>query len=170
MGHGRVGRTFDTIVGGGVKLGLWGPRSKLCSNTKQFDHNWYSPCCQCTETYSHVSSKQKSNPFVSAKYKQPSGQSFLPRIGSLLRQVPYTIRLMPTEDTWHNCGWRSCFDTLGLTFESGFHRWYLSCCQCTIHAFMFPPYKSNICTWSRSDFRARQFHVLVLSCMKSISN
>ena len=28
---------------------------------KQFAHNWYLPCCQCTGTCSHVSSTQKYN-------------------------------------------------------------------------------------------------------------
>ena len=43
---------------------------------KQFSHSRYLPCCQCTETYSRVSSIQKYLP-ASDKCKQPSGESFL---------------------------------------------------------------------------------------------
>ena len=40
----------------GVSLGLRGPRFNTGIHPmKQFAHNWYLPCCQCTETCSHVS-------------------------------------------------------------------------------------------------------------------
>ena len=40
----------------GVPVKLWGPRFNTgIHRMKQFAHNLYLPCCQCTETCSHVS-------------------------------------------------------------------------------------------------------------------
>ena len=46
----------------GMSLRFWGPRFNTGIHLmKQFAHNWYLYCCQCTETCSHVSFIQNSD-------------------------------------------------------------------------------------------------------------
>ena len=60
MGHGRVVKTLATTV----SLRFWGPRFNTGIHLmKQFAHNWYLPCCHCTETCSHVSFIQDNRPY-----------------------------------------------------------------------------------------------------------
>ena len=62
MGHGRMVKTLATTLGVGVSLRFRGPRFNTGIHLmKQFAHNWYLPCCQCTETCSHVSFIHKLN-------------------------------------------------------------------------------------------------------------
>ena len=52
-------------------------------------------------SWSHASDIQKWYLYARARYKQPIGELFLPRIGLLLCQMNDTIRLVPTRfDGW----------------------------------------------------------------------
>ena len=110
----------------------------------------YSPWCQCTQTCSHVSFiKKKQYLYASARCKQPSGESFLPGIDSLLYPMCDTARLVPnrflTDGSWPR-RWDAGFNSgrrgvslrfWGPRFNTGIHlmkqlarNWCLHCCQC----------------------------------------
>ena len=66
-GHGWVVSLLATAVGcEKCLIGFWGPQFEASIQfINPFTHNWYLPCCQCTETCSRVSSLQKNHIYPS---------------------------------------------------------------------------------------------------------
>ena len=94
--HGRMIKTLVPNRGRRSCLETLGPAFESgIQYMKQFAHNWYLSSCRCTETWPHVSSIRIYYLYTYARCKQPSGESFLSRIGSMLCQVCDTIRPVP---------------------------------------------------------------------------
>ena len=131
-------------------LKFWGPRFNTGIHLmKQFAHNCYFPCCQCTETYSHVSFTRNNIYAPVPGVSSPVENRFCPELTRCCSQCVILLSWYQSVfdgwvmaewlRRWLNSGWRGlslwfwgprCNTGIHLMKQFA-HNWDLNCCQGT---------------------------------------